>query len=400
MKTITLIACASLSLSLAAQKSNPDHQTRREIKHLSAVIQQAVDRVAPSIVTVETFGGARRKLGQLEMPNATMLPDQKQPGPPGFHLPEGGKPWEPKKNDDEKKQDLVKQLRGRGFIQAQGAGTGLIVGADGWIVTSRFQLNWLPSSIIVTLHDGRKFTARMVGQDLTRGFVMLKVDAKDLPVPQFVPQDEVQVGQWAFALGRSFGPERPTVNAGIISARYRIGGRALQCDAMTSPANYGGPLIDIEGRVLGLVAPLSPQGDMAGINWYDSGIGFASSLSGISDVFAKVKAGKTIRRGMLGIRVNQGYLGPGAKIVSVTKRTAADHAKLRKGDVILEVDGQKIHNSMHLQYVLSTYTEGDFVDLVVVRKADQKPGTAVEDAAKTSIYVQLDERKPPRPRGK
>ena len=88
----------------------------------------------------------------------------------------------------------------------------------------------------------------------------MKIDANDLPVPEFVDPGTVRVGQWAFATGRTFAADEPTVHIGIVSAKRRQFGRALQIDAYTSPANYGGAVIDVEGNVLGVAVPLSPTG--------------------------------------------------------------------------------------------------------------------------------------------
>ena len=87
----------------------------------------------------------------------------------------------------------------------------------------------------------------------------------------------MRVGQWAIAVGRTFESDRTNMAVGILSALDRIWGKAIQTDAAVSPNNYGGPLVDIQGRVLGVLVPLSPEAtdEVAGVDWYDSGIGFA-----------------------------------------------------------------------------------------------------------------------------
>src|SRR5205814_158981 len=99
-------------------------------------------------------------------------------------------------------------------------------------------------------------------------------------VPAVAPAKELVEGQWSIALGRTLDPKRdspPAVSVGIISAVNRIWGKAFQVDAKISPINYGGPVIDVQGRVQGILVPASPKGDdeAAGYEWYDSGIGFA-----------------------------------------------------------------------------------------------------------------------------
>ncbi|MFQ5503567.1 MAG: S1C family serine protease, partial [Planctomycetota bacterium] len=354
----------AFALVLPRQEQDPGGtRARPEIWRLSEVIAQAVRKVAASVVTVETFGGVRRGPGdENRRPDPTS-----RPGAPDFHLPDPKKEPEadPEEEEDEDPREWLRKIRAQGFAQAQGAGTGIVLSPDGWILTTRFQLNYRPSSILVTLPDGRKFNATMHGEDETRGIILLKIDAEGLPVPEHVPAGEVKVGQWVFAIGRAFGARSPTVHSGIVSALRRIGGRALQCDACTSPANYGGPLIDIEGRVLGIVTPLSPEGDIAGAKWYDSGIGFATTLAGIEDVFAGMKKGRVYRRAMLGVVVDPSFLGPGARILSISKRSTAHHARLAKGDVILAVGGEKVRNPLHLKYLLGSYVAGAFTRIRV-----------------------------------
>ncbi len=315
---------------------------------LSKVLQRAIAKAAPSVVTVETFGGTRRST---------------TPGRPRAKKPRNGG---------------LGPLRLPGFQQAQGTSTGLVVGADGWILTTRFVLNWRPTTIIVTLADGRKFTARTAGEDRTRGIALLKIDAGGLPVPEIVPRSQMRVGQWVFALGRTFGPRTPTAHAGILSAVGRLQGKAVQCDAYTSPANYGGPLIDLEGRVLGIVAPLSPRGDMAGAEWYDSGIGFAVVLDGIDRILAGMKKGEVYRRPFLGVRLDPGFLGPGAKILSVERGSPAHEAGLRKGDLVTAVDGVPSRHAMHLQDQIGAHTAGDLIEISFTKKDGTKGRVLVE----------------------
>src|SRR5262249_52477606 len=154
----------------------------------------------------------------------------------------------------------------------------------GFVITSSFNFANKPSDVFVGV-PGRKdrFRAQVIATDHTRMLTLLKIDAKDLPVPTVCPKKDIVVGQWALALGRTLDPDLehpPSFSAGIVSATGRIWGKAIQTDAKVSPTNYGGPLVSIDGRVLGVLVPLSPRGtdDTAGFDWYDSGIGFAIPL--------------------------------------------------------------------------------------------------------------------------
>ena len=195
---------------------------------------------------------------------------------------------------------------GIGGIRRPGDGptTGIVVSPDGYIITSTFNFIQKPPVITVQFRDGQRRVAKLVGRDNTRRICLLKVeDVSDLPVPVYVPRSELNVGQWSISVGVGFGDKNPAISAGIISATSRIHGRAVQTDANTSPANYGGPLVDIDGRVIGICVPLSPQSQKegSGVEWYDSGIGFAIPLHGAERVLTELKAGKTIQAGYLGV---------------------------------------------------------------------------------------------------
>ena len=188
-----------------------------------------------------------------------------------------------------------------------GPTTGLIVSPDGFIISSAFNFISRPSSILVGLPDGTRTPARLVATDRQRMLVLLKIDVDEkLPVPEAVPESEIRVGQWAIALGRTFDAAQPNLSVGIVSGLNRIWGTAMQTDAKISPNNYGGPLVDIRGRVLGVLAPLSPDKheEFAGVEWYDSGIGFAVPLAHINTVLPQLSAGHDLKPGILGVSLD------------------------------------------------------------------------------------------------
>ena len=390
----------ALLLPLMAQQGNLD-----EFFKLEPVLQAALKKAGPFVVTVETFGGTRRKLGKdgpmdgpappkprpkpklpkvdpkpkpSEPPKPVEKPDPANTDPdkpdekPDEHKPvpmPGGKPQEPKdKKKDKKKLGLV----AKGFQQTQGKTSGIILTSDGWIMVSRFALNLDPTTILINVPGHGTFHAERVGEDTSRGIALVKIEAEGLPVPDFVHPDNVKVGQWAFALGRTFAADDPTVHLGIVSAKKRLYGRALQFDAYTSPANYGGAVIDIYGRVLGMSVPLSPSGRNAGVEWYDSGIGFATTIADIPELIARMKEGQILQRGWLGVQLSTSHLGPGARITGTPKDGAAKEAGLRKGDIILKVDGVDVLNGPHFLMLVSSRLGGDMCTLIVQKK---KKGT-------------------------
>jgi S1-C subfamily serine protease len=332
-----------------------------EFARLEPVLRAAMARAAPFVVTVETFGGSRRVLAA--------------DGPVDGQGP--ARPAEPRPRDPQPPPDPDRKakapLKDPGFHQTRGRTTGIVIGADGWVLVSRFALNYDPTTILVTIPGGETFHAERKGEDTSRGLAVVKIDARDLPVAEFVHPRDVAVGKWAFALGRTFGLEEPTVHIGIVSAVRRQLGRALQIDAYTSPANYGGAVVDIEGRVLGMAVPLSPAGRDAGVEWYDSGIGFAATVADIPELVERMKAGEVLHRGWLGVSLESSHLGPGAKLSGTPKDGVAAQAGLRKGDIVLEIDGTPVMNSFHLQMLVGSRMGGETVGLKVQPKSGGEP---------------------------
>ncbi len=257
-----------------------------------------------------------------------------------------------------------------------GPTTGVVVSTDGFIISSSFNFVSKPASILVTLSDGRRLPARHIADDQLRFLTLLKVDADGLTPAKPVPRDQIKVGQWAVALGRTLDNTTPSLSVGIVSALNRVWGKAIQTDAKTSPVNYGGALIDIEGRTLGVIAPLSPSGggEMAGVEWYDGGIGFAIPLEDIYVSLEKLKQGTDLLPGLLGITFAGGQsLNVPAIIDRVRYNSPAQKAGLKTNDRIVEADGEKIARVAQLKHVLGRKYAGDSVRLVVSRGDQSLP---------------------------
>ncbi|MBX7072420.1 MAG: PDZ domain-containing protein [Pirellulales bacterium] len=302
-------------LALVTAAAGADDLTRREDQAFRA----AVDRVAPSVVRIETVGGLER-VGRVEVGSA--------------------------------------------------ATTGLIVSADGYIVSSAFNFAQDPSSILVTLPDGERHAARLVGTDSNRMVTLLKVEAKrPLAVPEAAEESSMHVGAWAIAVGKAYDTARPNLSVGIISGLSRIWGKAIQTDAKISPLNYGGPLVDLDGRVLGILVPLSPdeQSEVAGAEWYDSGIGFAIPLAHIEQVLPRLREGD-LRSGLLGVSLKSASLfGEPAIVGAVRPNSPAYRAGIKPGDRIAEIDGSAIESHAAMRSELNPRYAGDQISLVVLR---------------------------------
>ncbi len=298
-------------------------------------------------------------------------------------------------------EDAVVQIRTIGGLDqvdkvllAQGPTTGLIVSTDGYIVSSAFNFAGQPTSILVRLPGDRQVPARIVAHDNSRLLVLLKVETEQpLPAAEAAPADSFRVGQWAIAMGRTFRADRAGVSVGIVSALDRMFGRVLQTDANISTANYGGPLIDIHGRVLGVLVPMSPQSgssqpksEVAGTEYYDSGIGFAVPLAHVLAMLDQWKAGEDLQPGLLGIGLARGaaYSTP-AKITAVWPDSPAARAGWKPDDKIVSVDGLLISTQAQLRFQIVPRYAGQQVKITILR-GDERIGTVVTLTGKLAIY--------------
>ncbi len=292
--------------------------------------------------------------------------------------------------------DSVVQIRAIGgldtagsVLPASGPTSGLVISPDGYIVSSTFNFSQQPASILVTFGSGKQVPAELVATDDSRMLVLLKVhNLPDLAVPALVPVDEIRVGQWAVAVGRTFRADRTNVSVGIVSATGRMFGKVLQTDADVSTANYGGPLVDVRGRVLGVLVPMAPQGagEVAGAEWYDSGIGFAVPLGSIAGALERMKKGDDQHAGILGIGLaaKSPHSDP-AELAAVRPDSPAGVAGLRKGDRIVEVDGRPIKTQTDLRFSLGPRYGGESVRVVAMR-GDERIEKTITLAGKLKAF--------------
>lgn len=267
---------------------------------------------------------------------------------------------------------------------ASGPSTGLVVDPAGWIITTAFAVpEGMSQAIVLIASPGgetpSRLAARVVGRDASRGIVLLKVE-RDSPlaaVTAAVPRDTLAVGQWTIAVGRGWDATTPNLAVGALSATSRSWGRAVQTDAAVSPANYGGPLVDIRGDVIGLLAPLPADtaGMPLGTELYDSGIGFAVPLEDILRVLPRLKAGESLVPGLLGISYRSRDVFTGTPTVAASRRgSPAAEAGIRPGDTIVAADGRPIRRIAELRHALTPKYAGDEIDLTVERPvADGTP---------------------------
>ena len=302
------------------QNATSQMDSERLLAQEQIAFRAAVQAVAASVVQIETFGGLER-VGQ----------------------------------------ELV----------AEGPTTGTILSSDGWIISSSFSFRAQPASILVSMPDGKRAAARIVARDYSRELALLKIeDVSDLPIPAVCPATEITVGQWAIALGKTFDNKSVSQSVGIVSALGRAYDKAVQCDAKISPVNYGGPLVDLNGRVIGILAPISPgaflEGDSSEL--YDSGIGFAIPMQDILDRLKRMQAGENIRSGKLGVVASDQneFVGP-VKVAGSAPGSPAAKAGVKTGDVLVEAAGKPVRMLAHLRHALGPTDAGQPLKFTVER---------------------------------
>jgi serine protease Do len=234
-------------------------------------------------------------------------------------------------------------------------GSGFVIGADGLILTNAHVIDGA-KKIVVRLTDKREFDAKVVGKDLHTDVAVLKIFVSDqLPAFSLGDSDDLQVGEWVMAIGNPFGLES-SVSSGIVSAKGRHLGEAydrlIQTDARLNPGNSGGPLVNLDGRVVGINKAIVSQGGG------NIGIGFATPINLIKEILPQLTSSGKVTRGWAGVAVQEidqnladtlGMAKPGGALVAkIVQGGPAERGGMKVGDVIIEFDGKKVTDAMDL----------------------------------------------------
>ena len=252
----------------------------------------------------------------------------------------------------------------------EGATTGLLMDAEGHILTSSFNFLHEPSTILVHRNDGVRKVAKIVATDSNRKLTLLKVEMTSNGITPLESMPTPKVGQYVVAVGRALSMEEPNVSLGILSGENRIWGKAIQTDAKISPNNYGGPLLNLQGEILGLCVPLSTMSDelTAGAEMYDAGVGMAIPVADMLESLEKLKNGQDLKAGVLGVAFNELMLFTGPAIIdAVAKDSPAEKAGLQKGDRIVRVDDAAIGSAMDATIKFRRKYAGDAIKITIVR---------------------------------
>lgn len=262
-----------------------------------------------------------------------------------------------------------------GQYVSQGAGSGVIISKDGYIVTNNHVVSGA-TSLKVTTTDGTEYDASVVGKDSQTDLAVIKVDANNLQAATLGDSDILQVGDPAIAIGNPLGELGGTVTTGIISATDRqitIDDETmtlLQTDAAINPGNSGGGLFNADGNLIGIV---NAKESSTGIE----GLGFAIPITPAQDIITELmQNGSVTSRPALNVSLydytsnNQGQYSKyedGCYIVQIVKNGAADKAGLKQNDRILSFDGEQIQSTSDVKNVLKKHKIGDTVKMVVER---------------------------------
>ncbi len=293
------------------------------------------------------------------------------------------------------------------YREQRAGGSGVIISDDGYIVTNNHVIDGA-TKLRVKLNDGRTFDAKLIGKDSATDLALLKIDAKDLPTLAFGSSDDLRLGEWVLAIGSPFDLQS-TITAGIVSAKARQLGvipndfrieAFIQTDAAVNPGNSGGALVNTRGELVGINTLIKSQtGSYVGYS-------FAVPESIVRKVVVDLKEFGVVQRAMLGIQfrvVDQDFLDEegkelgidelgGAYVASVVEGGSASEAGIRKGDVIVAIDGVKISDPSTLQLEVARHRPNDTVKLSVKRdgKVKQFDVTLRNKAGKTELIAKTD----------
>jgi serine protease Do len=346
---------------------------------LDHAVEAVAQRVTPAVVNIAVTSKASADDDDADsdanQQNDSQQQGQQQQLPPGFAQffgpggPFGGQ---------------LRQAPQQPQIE-HGIGSGVIISPDGYIVTNNHVVNGA-MQIRVTLHDRRVLTGKVIGVDKLTDLAVIKVDAHDLPTVAWGDSGKLEPGETVLAFGSPFGYFQFSVTRGIVSAINRSNpyggdprkpGGFIQTDAAINPGNSGGPLVNAYGELVGInTFIISNSGSFAGA-------GFAIPSQIVRSISDQLIKNGSVEHGYIGIAMND--VTPdnasffklndadGAIVSQVTPDSPAANAGLKSGDVIRELNGQKIANSSALQVAVSEDRPGTTIQLGILR--DGSPQT-------------------------
>ncbi len=262
-----------------------------------------------------------------------------------------------------------------GIVPLEGQGSGIILDRKGLIVTNNHVIDGA-NQVHVSLKDGRTFTGEVVGSDEATDVAVIRVDASDLPSAELGDSEMLRVGQFVLAIGNALAlPGGPTVSMGVLSAKGRplpgsdfIFEGLLQTDAAVNPGNSGGPLADLEGRIIGITTMMIP---------YAQGMGFAIPINTVKKIAQEILENGRVSRRWIGIsgidvtpQLSRRYnlqTDAGFLVAQVVPQSPADFSGIRNGDVIIGADGAGVKHTKDLLLAISKVSPGQSITLDINR---------------------------------
>ncbi|GAB7527499.1 DegQ family serine endoprotease [Paraburkholderia sp. 2C] len=284
-----------------------------------------------------------------------------------------------------------------------GVGSGFILSSDGYVMTNAHVIDDA-DTIYVTLTDKREFKAKLIGVDERTDVAVVKINATNLPTVTIGDSNKVRVGEWVVAIGSPFGLEN-TVTAGIVSAKGRDTGDYLpfiQTDVAVNPGNSGGPLINMQGEVIGINSQIySRTGGFMGIS-------FAIPIDEAMRVADQLKTSGKVVRGRIAVAIGEvtkdvaDSLGlpkaQGALVSSVEPGGPADKAGVQPGDIILKFNGHPVDTATDLPRMVGDTKPGTKTSITIWRKGQTRDLSVTVAEMQPDKTARTDQRKPPAPK--
>ncbi len=344
----------------------PEAQTKEEIQQAVTKASQTfvsiAKTVSPSVVTVS----AAKVFKLSDAHRVPRAPEDGQQDPFNFFhrfFEEGAPGQEPEQ-------------------RMQGLGSGVIVSADGYIITNNHVIE-NADEIEVGMEDGRHVEAKLIGTDPKTDIAVIKVNAEDLPAAVLGNSDGIEVGEWVLAIGSPFSENLShTVTAGIVSGKGRSNVGLtdyedfIQTDAAINPGNSGGALVDVEGNVIGINTAIATRSGGS------QGVGFAIPINMARDIMGDlIKDGK-VTRGWLGVQIQnltdelaeaKGLkVAEGVLVGDVLSDGPAEKAGIKRGDVITHFEGKETKNTAQLRNMVARTRPDSRVELTIMRDGREK----------------------------
>jgi serine protease Do len=361
-----------------------------------------VDKVGPSVVNIRTT--THVSAVQRDLPPGADSGDMSEffrrffgiplPQGPQGQSPRGGQPGD---------QDQSPSDSGSDSEQSSGVGSGFILSSDGYVMTNAHVIDDA-ESIYVTLTDKREFKAKLIGVDERTDVAVVKIEASNLPAVTIGDSNKLRVGEWVVAIGSPFGLEN-TVTAGIVSAKGRDTGDYLpfiQTDVAVNPGNSGGPLINMQGEVIGINSQIySRTGGFMGIS-------FAIPIDEAMRVADQLERTGRVTRGRIAVAIGEvtkdvaDSLGlpkaQGALVSSVEPGGPADKAGIQPGDIIMKFNGQSVDTATDLPRMVGDTKPGTRATITIWRKGQTRDLPITVAEMQSDKIAKGDSKKAPEPK--